>query len=79
MPTSQIKNMFNLMDENNDGKISFSEFKKVNDGVDLQKSPDAVEYYIKLFHQMDTNRNGVLSVSEIAAGLGEIGYKLTRG
>ena len=79
MPIDQIKNMFNLMDENNDGKITYEEFQKVNEGVELKKSPDAVQYYITLFHQMDTNSNGVLSVSEVAAGLKEIGYQLSNG
>jgi Ca2+-binding EF-hand superfamily protein len=79
MSIEQIQNMFNLLDLNHDGKISFDEFQKINDGDGFKKSQGSMEYFTSAFHQLDKNKNGFLSLLELAQGLQMIGYDLTEG
>jgi len=76
---NEIKQLFELIDTNNDQKISFKEFvigaKKIQSSG--EQNPDPVHSFTKIFQTIDSNQNGSLSRKEVAEALIEFGYHIT--
>ena len=76
MSDAEIKQLLYEADLDGDGKVSFKEFLRMNSSAKMRKIREDSEL-MEAFEYYDTNKDGLVSVSELQSALCRLGMPVT--